>query len=49
MPLAIPNAIIALALLLLYTDTPLYSTVAIMILAFVTHYPAFTTRVMHAA
>jgi iron(III) transport system permease protein len=49
MPLAIPNVIIALALLLLYTGTPLYGTLAIMILAFVTRYLAFTTRVMHAA
>jgi iron(III) transport system permease protein len=49
MPLAIPNVIIALALLLLYTGTPLYGTLAVMILAFVTRYLAFTTRVMHAA
>jgi iron(III) transport system permease protein len=49
MPLAIPNVIIALALLLLYTGTPMYGTLAIMILAFVTRYLAFTTRVMHAA
>jgi iron(III) transport system permease protein len=49
MPLAIPNVIIALALLLLYTGTPLYGTLTIMILAFVTRYLAFTTRVMHAA
>jgi iron(III) transport system permease protein len=49
MPLAIPNVIIALALLLLYTGTPLYGTLAVMIVAFVTRYLAFTTRVMHAA
>ena len=49
MPLAIPNVIIALALLLLYTGTFMYGTLAIMILAFVTRYLAFTTRVMHAA
>jgi iron(III) transport system permease protein len=49
MPLAIPNVIIALALLLLYTGTPLYGTLTVMILAFVTRYLAFTTRVMHAA
>jgi iron(III) transport system permease protein len=49
MPLAIPNVIIALALLLLYTGTPLYGTLAVMILAFVTRYLSFTTRVMHAA
>jgi iron(III) transport system permease protein len=49
MPLAIPNVIIALALLLLYTPTPLHGTLAILILAFVTRYLAFTTRVMHAA
>ena len=49
MPLAIPNVIIALAILLLYTSTPLHGTLLILILAFVTRYLAFTTRVMHAA
>jgi iron(III) transport system permease protein len=49
MPLAIPNVIIALAMLLLYTSTPLHGTLLILILAFVTRYLAFTTRVMHAA
>ncbi len=48
-PLAIPNVIIALAILLLYRPTPIYGTLLIMILAFVTRYLAFTTRVMHAA
>jgi len=49
MPLAIPNVIIALAILLLYTGTPLHGTLCILILAFVTRYLAFTTRTMHAA
>jgi iron(III) transport system permease protein len=49
MPLAIPNVIIALAMLLLYTSTPLHGTLLLLILAFVTRYLAFTTRVMHAA
>ena len=49
MPLAIPNVIIALAILLLYTATPLHGTLLILILAFMTRYLAFTTRVMHAA
>ncbi len=49
LPLAIPNVIIALAILLLYRPTPIYGTLLIMILAFVTRYLAFTTRVMHAA
>jgi len=49
MPLAIPNVIIALAMLLLYTSTPLHGTLFLLILAFVTRYLAFTTRVMHAA
>ena len=49
MPLAIPNVIIALAILLLYTATPLHGTLFILILAFVTRYLAFTTRMMHAA
>jgi iron(III) transport system permease protein len=49
MPLAIPNVIIALAMLLLYTSTPLHGTLILLILAFVTRYLAFTTRVMHAA
>ncbi len=49
MPLAIPNVIIALAILLLYTSTPLHGTLFILILAFMTRYLAFTTRVMHAA
>ena len=49
MPLAIPNVIIALAILLLYTSTPLHGTLPILMLAFVTRYLAFTTRTMHAA
>jgi len=49
MPLAIPNVIIALAILLLYTGTPLHGTLLVLILAFVTRYLAFTTRMMHAA
>jgi iron(III) transport system permease protein len=49
MPLAIPNVINALALLLRYTGTPLYGTLAAMILAFVRCYLSFTTRVMHPA
>ena len=49
MPLAIPNVIIALAILLLYTSTPMHGTLLILILAFMTRYLAFTTRTMHAA
>jgi iron(III) transport system permease protein len=48
-PLTIPTVVLALAILLLYANTPIHGTLFIIILAFSTRYLAFTTRLMHAA
>lgn len=48
-PLAIPNILVALAILLMYIQTPLYGTVWIIVLAHVTAYLAFGTRTMNGA
>ena len=48
-PLTIPTVVLALAILLLYANTPIHGTLLIIILAFSTRYLAFTTRLMHAA
>ena len=47
-PLAIPNIVIAIAILLLYIRTPLYGTIWIIIIAQITAYLAFGTRTMNA-
>jgi iron(III) transport system permease protein len=48
-PLAIPGIVMALAILLLYIRTPLYSTIWIIVLAHVTIFIAFGTRTMNGA
>src|SRR5205807_1057920 len=48
-PLAIPGIVMALAILLLYIRTPLYSTIWIIVLAHVTIFIAFGTRAMNGA
>ena len=48
-PLAIPNIVIAISILLLYIRTPLYGSIWIIILAQITAYLAFGTRTMNAA
>jgi iron(III) transport system permease protein len=48
-PLAIPGIVMALAILLLYIRTPLYSTIWIIVLAHVTIFLAFGTRAMNGA
>ena len=47
-PLAIPNIVIAIAILLLYIRTPLYGTIWIIIIAQITAYLAFGTRTINA-
>lgn len=48
-PLAIPNIVIAISILLLYIRTPLFGTIWVIVLAQVTAYLAFGTRTMNAA
>ncbi len=48
-PLAIPNVVIAISILLLYMRTPLFSSIWIIVLAQVTIFLAFGTRTMNAA
>ena len=49
LPLSIPNIITVLAFLLLFIGTPLYGTLALLVIAFVARYLAYTTRLMYAA
>jgi iron(III) transport system permease protein len=48
-PLAIPRIVMAIAILLLYINTPLYGTIWIIVLAQVTVYLAFGTRTVNGA
>ncbi len=48
-PLAIPNIVIAISILLLYIRTPLYGSIWVIVLAQITAYLAFGTRTMNAA
>lgn len=49
LPVAVPHIVIAMAVMILYMRTPLYGTVAILVLAHVGIYIAFGTRTMNAA
>jgi iron(III) transport system permease protein len=49
LPLAVPGAISGLAFLLLFIGTPLYGTLALLVLAFTARFVAYGTRLMHAA
>lgn len=49
LPIAVPNIVIAMAIAVLYLQTPFYGTLAILILAHVSIYIAFGTRTMNAA
>lgn len=49
LPLAIPGVISTVALFLMFIGTPLYGTLALMVLAFAARYTAFGTRLMHSA
>lgn len=49
LPLGIPGAISGLAFLLLFIGTPLYGTLALLVLAFTARFLAYGTRLMHAA
>ena len=49
LPLAIPGVIVTLAIFLVFLGTPLYGSLALLVLAFMTRYLAYTTRLMHAA
>lgn len=48
-PIAIPGIVLALAILLLYVRTPIYNTLWIMVIAYVTMYLAFGSRTMSGA
>lgn len=48
-PIAIPPIVMAMAILLLYLRTPLYGSVAILILGHITIYLAFATRTLSSA
>lgn len=48
-PMAIPPIVMAMAILLLYLRTPLYGSVAILIVGHITIYLAFATRTMSSA
>jgi iron(III) transport system permease protein len=48
-PLAIPGTVVAIGFLLLYLRTPLYGTVAVLVLAMTARFLAFTTRLLIAA
>ena len=49
MPLAIPGVISGLAFFLLFIGTPLYGTLILLVLAFVSRFLAYGTRLMHSA
>ena len=49
MPLAIPGVIMTLAFFLLFIGTPLYGTLALIVMAFTARYLAYTTRLMYSA
>jgi iron(III) transport system permease protein len=49
MPLAIPGVISGLAFFLLFIGTPLYGTLVLLVLAFVSRFLAYGTRLMHSA
>ena len=49
MPLALPGVVIAVAFLILFIRTPLYGTLALMIMAYVLAVLAFTSRLTNAA
>jgi iron(III) transport system permease protein len=48
-PLAIPGVISGLAFFLLFIGTPLYGTLILLVLAFVSRFLAYGTRLMHSA
>lgn len=48
-PMAIPPIVMAMAILLLYLRTPLYGSVAILVIGHITIYLAFATRTMSSA
>lgn len=49
MPLAIPGVISGLAFFLMFIGTPLYGTLILLVLAFVSRFLAYGTRLMHSA
>src|SRR5260370_32879793 len=49
MPLAIPGVISGLAFFLLFIGTPLYGTLILVVLAFLSRFLAYGTRLMHSA
>ncbi len=49
MPLAIPGVIMTLAFFLLFIGTPLFGTLALIVLAFTARYLAYSTRLMYSA
>jgi iron(III) transport system permease protein len=49
MPLAIPGVISGLAFFLLFIGTPLYGTLLLLVLAFLSRFLAYGTRLMHSA
>ena len=49
LPVAVPHIVIAMAVMILYMRTPLYGTVAILVVAHVGIYISFGTRTMNAA
>jgi iron(III) transport system permease protein len=49
MPLAIPGVISGLAFFLLFIGTPLYGTLFLVVLAFLSRFLAYGTRLMHSA
>jgi len=49
MPLAIPGVISGLAFFLLFIGTPLYGTLILLVLAFMSRFLAYGTRLMHSA
>ena len=49
LPLGIPGTVAALGFLVLFIQTPLYGTVALLIFAYVFRFLAFTTRLTNAA
>lgn len=49
LPLAIPGVISGLAFFLLFIGTPLYGTLALLLIAFASRFVAYGTRLMHAA
>jgi iron(III) transport system permease protein len=49
LPLAIPGVISGLAFFLLFIGTPLYGTLILLVLAFLSRFLAYGTRLMHSA